>query len=204
MARRSGSSSPGKRGKREAGPRHAKKKGCLAKAVAVVVPLAVAILCAGSAGAATGPFFVRAQHSPVCIKVSPDQPGTHAVQGDYHAGDCRKLFFDQLGHVNGFAYGQWMTTGKHALAAPTCGVVDLEASHGTGTSWVTYLAATGQTYLVNKRCDEKDGSNCLIVIAATGQPGDTWSVLDRRIPGFFTNMRIVPLASSHPQVRAGC
>jgi hypothetical protein len=209
MARRSGETSRGKHGRGGTGGRHA-KKGCLAKATALIVAtLAVTVaMIPGSSSAgtrATGPFFVRAHFSPVCIKATPDRVGSNVVEGDYHASDCRKMFFDQLGHVDGFAYGQWLTAGGHAVAAPECFRVTLEASHSTGTSWVTYLSATGQTFLVNKRCDEGAGRNCLEVLAADGNIGDAWVVINRnQNPGFFTDMRIVPLASPRPQARAGC
>lgn len=156
---------------------------------------------------ATGPFFLKTANANVCVAVTPDQPGAIPLQGDYNTRHCRKLFFDQRGHVSGFPYGQWLTTGGNALASVDCAHVDLAAAQSTGTSWVTFISGRA-TYLVNKRCDEQhEHSNCLDVLAASGTVGREWNVINRlSTPGFFASMRIVSVSVPRAgrSARAGC
>jgi len=147
---------------------------------------------ASSSTRATGPFFIVALNYPACVKASPNRPGTTVVQGDYHMRDCRKVFFDQRGTVGGKPYGRWETsTPVHVIAAPTCDLVSLQNQNATGDLWVENISG-GHLQMVNKHCDEADGSNCLVVLAASGHIGVAWIVInENQHPGFFTGVRTV-------------
>ncbi len=166
---------------------------------------------------ATGPFFIVALHYPACVKASPNRPGTTVIQGDYHARDCRKVFFDVRGHVNGKPYGRWETaTPVHVLAAPNCDLVSLQNQNSVGDLWVENVSG-GRLEMVSKHCDETEGlSNCVYVLAASGTIGLAWIVVDKEVhQGYFTAVRtvqqpvhLVPqLARSfhrQPSIQAGC
>lgn len=157
---------------------------------------------------ATGPFFIKAQNSPVCVKASPNQAGTTVVQGDYHASDCRKMFFDQRGTINGKPYGRWETaTPVHVMASVDCGKVTLENQNSVGDLWVKDVTGGGfPTFWINKMCDaELGGHNCVEALAATGTITQQWTVANMRTsPGFFFAIHLIQLAASRTRVTAGC
>jgi hypothetical protein len=179
------------------------------RAILAVGIIAVFSLSLGvvPSSAATGPFFIKTLNANVCVKATPDQAGTLVIQGDYDERDCRKLFFDRIGFVNGFPYGEWETAGGHALAAATCGdgtPIHLAAEHATGTSWVTYIQMAGQQRIINKRCDGQAGSNCSEALSASVNLGQPWVLLNwRQHHGTFTNLAIIR-QSAPLTARAGC
>jgi len=173
----------------------------------IIAGLALTVPASASTRA-TGPFILKAQSANVCVKATPNRPGTAVIQGDYSEGDCRKLFFDRIGFVNGNPYGEWETAGgRTALSSLNCSTVTLQATHATGTSWVTYILGGGHPIkLINKRCDGNIGnSDCVEALAATGDIGAPWFVINwRQNPGYFTSMHIIQTSAGPRTSRAGC
>ncbi len=167
----------------------------LTTVVTVAASICMVIPATASTRVGPGPNFIKALNANVCVSVSPDEPNTTVLQGDYAAGNCRKMFFVLEGHHNGFQLGEWETRSGNSMASPNCtfqngGTVSLAPPHSAGTVWVIFVQGGGAPIqIVNRRCDNGD---CLQVLAASGSIGQAWHVVNKRVQtGYFTNMNII-------------
>lgn len=180
----------------------------LATAFAAIASVCMVI----PASAATGPFYIKTQNhapgkNPVCIKVSPDQPGENVVQGDFNSRDCRKMFFNRVGFINGHPYGEIQTSADLDLASPNCSTVTLEPSGGTGTIWVQYVADIAKQYIISRHCNSVfgGGTNCVAALSASGVVGSNWIVTRLGTRGWLQRVVWIQTSSkSARSQRAGC
>ncbi len=180
------------------------KRTALAALFAMIAVIGVAIPAAG----ATGPFFIKATSANICVKVTPDRPGTFVIQGDYAGHDCRKMFFSRDGVVSGHPYGEIQTAGSLDMAAGTaCSNVLLTHHGATGTIWVQYVAETGRQYIINRYCNGVlgGGTNCVAALSGDGHIRDGWTIEAVGTHGWFQRVNWILVSSAKQRnTRAGC